>query len=108
MTVSVNVVCARYFQDSLVPGNLFLLSLSRHSVGDTKQPFCLQSCVKPLQYAIAVHEAGTENVHRYVGKEPSGLKFNMLSLDEEGVRGLFTGDFFLKTLTKKFTSCCFI
>ncbi|KAM8756199.1 glutaminase 2b [Acanthopagrus schlegelii] len=55
----------------------------RHSVGDTKQPFCLQSCVKPLQYAIAVHEAGTEMVHRYVGMEPSGLKFNMLSLDDE-------------------------
>uniref|UniRef100_G3NQV2 glutaminase n=1 Tax=Gasterosteus aculeatus aculeatus TaxID=481459 RepID=G3NQV2_GASAC len=55
----------------------------RHSVGDTKQPFCLQSCVKPLQYAIAVHEAGTEQVHRYVGMEPSGLKFNMLSLDDE-------------------------
>lgn len=63
-------------------------------MGDTKHPFCLQSCVKPLQYAIAVHEAGTENVHCYVGKEPSGLKFNMLSLDEEGVRGLFTRDFF--------------
>ncbi|XP_041673420.1 glutaminase 2b [Cheilinus undulatus] len=55
----------------------------RHSVGDTKQPFCLQSCVKPLQYAIAVHEAGTEHIHRYVGMEPSGLKFNMLSLDDE-------------------------
>lgn len=61
-------------------------SFSRHSVGDTKQPFCLQSCVKPLQYAIAVHEAGTENVHRYVGKEPSGLRFNMLSLDDEGAK----------------------
>uniref|UniRef100_A0A667ZTT2 glutaminase n=1 Tax=Myripristis murdjan TaxID=586833 RepID=A0A667ZTT2_9TELE len=55
----------------------------RHSIGDTKQPFCLQSCVKPLEYAIAVHEAGTEKVHRYVGMEPSGLKFNKLSLDEE-------------------------
>uniref|UniRef100_A0A3B3VPF8 glutaminase n=1 Tax=Poecilia latipinna TaxID=48699 RepID=A0A3B3VPF8_9TELE len=55
----------------------------RHSVGDTKQPFCLQSCVKPLQYAIAVHESGTEKVHNYVGMEPSGLKFNVLSLDEE-------------------------
>ncbi|KAM8867022.1 glutaminase 2b [Synchiropus picturatus] len=55
----------------------------RHSVGDTKLPFCLQSCVKPLQYAIAVHEMGTEQVHRYVGMEPSGLKFNMLSLDDE-------------------------
>uniref|UniRef100_A0A3Q3B5D8 glutaminase n=1 Tax=Kryptolebias marmoratus TaxID=37003 RepID=A0A3Q3B5D8_KRYMA len=56
----------------------------RHSVGDTKQPFCLQSCVKPLQYAISVHESGTEKVHSYVGMEPSGLKFNVLSLDEEG------------------------
>uniref|UniRef100_A0AAZ3RS58 glutaminase n=1 Tax=Oncorhynchus tshawytscha TaxID=74940 RepID=A0AAZ3RS58_ONCTS len=55
----------------------------RHSAGDTKVPFCLQSCVKPLEYAIAVHEIGTEHVHRYVGKEPSGLKFNQLSLDEE-------------------------
>uniref|UniRef100_A0A8C2BV89 glutaminase n=1 Tax=Cyprinus carpio TaxID=7962 RepID=A0A8C2BV89_CYPCA len=52
-------------------------------VGDTKVPFCLQSCVKPLEYAIAVHEHGTERVHHYVGKEPSGFKFNKLSLDEE-------------------------
>uniref|UniRef100_A0A8B9HDQ9 glutaminase n=1 Tax=Astyanax mexicanus TaxID=7994 RepID=A0A8B9HDQ9_ASTMX len=57
----------------------------RHSAGDTKVPFCLQSCVKPLEYAIAVHEHGTEHVHRFVGKEPSGLKFNMLSLDEDAV-----------------------
>ncbi|XP_056098441.1 glutaminase 2b isoform X2 [Rhinichthys klamathensis goyatoka] len=55
----------------------------RHSVGDTKVPFCLQSCVKPLEYAIAVHEHGTERVHHYVGKEPSGFKFNKLSLDED-------------------------
>ncbi|TRY87292.1 hypothetical protein DNTS_022263 [Danionella cerebrum] len=55
----------------------------RHSVGDTKVPFCLQSCVKPLEYAIAVHEHGTDGVHRYVGKEPSGFKFNKLSLGEE-------------------------
>ncbi len=47
-------------------------------------PFCLQSCVKPLEYALAVHETGTELVHKYVGKEPSGLKFNKLFLDEEG------------------------
>uniref|UniRef100_A0AAY4CI59 glutaminase n=1 Tax=Denticeps clupeoides TaxID=299321 RepID=A0AAY4CI59_9TELE len=55
----------------------------RYSVGDTTVPFCLQSCVKPLEYAIAVHEAGSEAVHRYVGKEPSGLKFNKLSLNED-------------------------
>ncbi|KAG7269274.1 hypothetical protein CRUP_024901 [Coryphaenoides rupestris] len=55
----------------------------RHSVGDTKVPFCLQSCVKPLEYAVAVHELGTQHVHAYVDKEPSGLKFNKLSLNDE-------------------------
>ncbi|XP_072903074.1 glutaminase kidney isoform, mitochondrial isoform X1 [Hemitrygon akajei] len=55
----------------------------RHSVGDTKVPFCLQSCVKPLKYAVAIHDLGTENVHKYVGKEPSGLRFNKLFLNEE-------------------------
>lgn len=58
--------------------------LCRYSVGDTKVPFCLQSCVKPLEYAIAVHELGSEHIHRFVGKEPSGFKFNKLSLNEEG------------------------
>uniref|UniRef100_A0A665V1P1 glutaminase n=1 Tax=Echeneis naucrates TaxID=173247 RepID=A0A665V1P1_ECHNA len=55
----------------------------RHTVGDTKVPFCLQSCVKPLKYAIAVHDHGTEYVHRFIGKEPSGLRFNKLFLDED-------------------------
>ncbi|XP_078260246.1 glutaminase kidney isoform, mitochondrial-like isoform X1 [Rhinoraja longicauda] len=55
----------------------------RHSVGDTKVPFCLQSCVKPLKYAVSVHDLGTEHVHKYVGKEPSGLRFNKLFLNEE-------------------------
>ncbi|XP_012503375.1 PREDICTED: glutaminase kidney isoform, mitochondrial [Propithecus coquereli] len=55
----------------------------RHSIGDTKVPFCLQSCVKPLKYAIAVNDLGTECVHRYVGKEPSGLRFNKLFLNED-------------------------
>nr|XP_048725691.1 glutaminase kidney isoform, mitochondrial isoform X2 [Caretta caretta] len=55
----------------------------KHSVGDTKVPFCLQSCVKPLKYAVAVNDLGTEYVHRYVGKEPSGLRFNKLFLNED-------------------------
>lgn len=62
----------------------FNLLLNRHSIGDTKVPFCLQSCVKPLKYAIAVNDLGTEYVHRYVGKEPSGLRFNKLFLNEDG------------------------
>uniref|UniRef100_A0AAY4E764 glutaminase n=1 Tax=Denticeps clupeoides TaxID=299321 RepID=A0AAY4E764_9TELE len=55
----------------------------RHTVGDTKVPFCLQSCVKPLKYAIAVHDHGTEYVHHFIGKEPSGLRFNKLFLNDD-------------------------
>ncbi|KAM9803112.1 glutaminase kidney isoform, mitochondrial isoform X2 [Syngnathus typhle] len=55
----------------------------RHTVGDTKVPFCLQSCVKPLKYAVAVNDYGTEYVHSFLGKEPSGLRFNKLFLDED-------------------------
>ncbi|XP_062975907.1 glutaminase liver isoform, mitochondrial [Elgaria multicarinata webbii] len=57
----------------------------RHSMGHTKTPFCLQSCVKPLKYAVAVSELGTKRVHQYVGKEPSGLRYDKLSLNEEGI-----------------------
>ncbi|XP_035238622.1 glutaminase kidney isoform, mitochondrial-like [Anguilla anguilla] len=71
------------FSPSLWGVSLCTVDGQRHSVGDTKVPFCLQSCVKPLGYAVAVHEAGTEHVHRYIGKEPSGFKFNKLSLNEE-------------------------
>uniref|UniRef100_A0A8C1N9F7 glutaminase n=1 Tax=Cyprinus carpio TaxID=7962 RepID=A0A8C1N9F7_CYPCA len=69
-----------------VGSNIVLLTQAiqrKHAIGDTNLPFCLQSCVMPLEYALAVHEAGTEQVHKYVGKEPSGLKFNKLYLDEE-------------------------
>ncbi|KAF3860720.1 hypothetical protein F7725_000975 [Dissostichus mawsoni] len=68
------------FSPDLWGVSLCTIDGQRHSVGDTKVPFCLQSCVKPLEYAIAVHEFGTEHVHRFVGKEPSGFKFNKLSL----------------------------
>ncbi|KAK2717298.1 hypothetical protein QYM36_006171 [Artemia franciscana] len=53
----------------------------RFSVGDTKIPFTMQSCSKPLTYAIALNELGSEVVHRYVGQEPSGRMFNELVLD---------------------------
>ncbi|XP_049449401.1 glutaminase kidney isoform, mitochondrial isoform X3 [Epinephelus fuscoguttatus] len=55
----------------------------RHTVGDTKVPFCLQSCVKPLKYAVAVHDHSTEYVHSFIGKEPSGLRFNKLFLNDD-------------------------
>ena len=36
---------------------------------------------KPLNYAIALNELGSNVVHKYVGQEPSGRKFNDLDLD---------------------------
>lgn len=57
------------------------LSLFRHSIGDFNVPFCLQSGAKPLAYAMAVNELGSDLVHQYVGQEPSGQAFNSLVLD---------------------------
>ncbi|XP_010889084.1 glutaminase kidney isoform, mitochondrial isoform X3 [Esox lucius] len=71
------------FSPELWAVSLCTVDGQRHTVGDTKVPFCLQSCVKPLKYAIAVHDHGTEYVHRFIGKEPSGLRFNKLFLDED-------------------------
>ncbi|XP_020706494.2 glutaminase liver isoform, mitochondrial isoform X2 [Athalia rosae] len=53
----------------------------RFSIGDTSVPFTLQSCSKPLTYAIALERLGQETVHQYVGQEPSGRNFNELVLD---------------------------
>lgn len=53
----------------------------RFSIGDVNEPFTLQSCSKPLTYAIALEELGQETVHQYVGQEPSGRNFNELVLD---------------------------
>ncbi|KAK0097356.1 hypothetical protein PV326_002345 [Microctonus aethiopoides] len=53
----------------------------RFSIGDTTVPFTLQSCSKPLTYAIALERLGPQLVHQYVGQEPSGRNFNELVLD---------------------------
>ncbi|XP_005174870.1 glutaminase liver isoform, mitochondrial isoform X3 [Musca domestica] len=53
----------------------------RYSIGDVDIPFTLQSCSKPLTYAIALEKLGPNVVHSYVGQEPSGRNFNELVLD---------------------------
>lgn len=57
----------------------------RFSLGHSDERFCLQSTCKPINYALAVDEHGTEVVHRHVGREPSGRSFNELSLNDEGL-----------------------
>uniref|UniRef100_A0A8C4I3L8 glutaminase n=1 Tax=Dicentrarchus labrax TaxID=13489 RepID=A0A8C4I3L8_DICLA len=71
------------FSPDLWAVSLCTVDGQRHTVGDTKVPFCLQSCVKPLKYAVAVHDYSTEYVHSFIGKEPSGLRFNKLFLNDD-------------------------
>ncbi|XP_034111628.1 glutaminase liver isoform, mitochondrial isoform X3 [Drosophila albomicans] len=54
----------------------------RFSIGDVDEPFTLQSCSKPLTYAIALEKLGPKVVHSFVGQEPSGRNFNELVLDQ--------------------------
>jgi glutaminase len=53
-----------------------------HAVGDFKTKFCIQSCCKPINYAIALERHGHSVVDVHVGSEPSGRKFNAMSLNE--------------------------
>lgn len=52
----------------------------RFSIGDTEVPFTIQSSGKPINYAIALNELGSDITHQFVGQEPSGRLFNDLSL----------------------------
>jgi glutaminase len=56
----------------------------RHNIGDTSVEFSVQSCCKPINYAIALENLGEEHVHTYVGREPSGQSFNELLLNKIG------------------------
>lgn len=56
----------------------------RFSQGDSETEFCIQSCCKPVLYLLALEELGEEEVHAYVGREPSGRGFNELTLNHEG------------------------
>jgi len=53
----------------------------RYSLGDYGDRFTLQSVCKSLIYAIALNELGRDVVHKYLGMEPSGRKFNDMELD---------------------------
>lgn len=52
-----------------------------YEVGDSREPFTLQSISKPLVYGIALEDRGAEVVARTVGVEPSGDAFNSISLE---------------------------
>jgi len=47
-----------------------------YEVGDTRQPFTIQSISKPLAYGIALEDSGNEKVLSKIWMEPSGEAFN--------------------------------
>ncbi|MGK0266238.1 MAG: glutaminase [Maricaulis sp.] len=55
----------------------------RMALGEAETPFCLQSVVKPLNYALALGLNGERYVHDHVGREPSGQGFNELTLNRD-------------------------
>lgn len=56
-----------------------------YSIGDAKTYFCVQSGCKPINYCLIQNEHGEEIVHRYIGKEPSGHGFNVISLNSQNL-----------------------
>lgn len=57
----------------------------RFSIGDSEERFCLQSTSKPINYCLAHEKFGEEYVHQHVGREPSGQKFNEITLNTKGL-----------------------
>jgi glutaminase len=51
------------------------------NLGDASERFTFQSSIKPVLYCAALEESGTAGVHKHVGREPSGLAFNELTLN---------------------------
>ena len=56
----------------------------QYALGDADVSFCVQSCCKPANYIIALEEVGETEVHKRIGREPSGRGFNELTFDTEG------------------------
>jgi glutaminase len=57
-----------------------------YEVGDTRQPFTIQSISKPFVYALALQDRGRDAVLDKVGVEPSGDAFNSISLYRDSGR----------------------
>ncbi len=61
-----------------VDGQMFTL-------GDSEESFCVQSTSKSVSYCIALENNGEEKVHSHVGREPSGAKFNEITLNRKNL-----------------------
>ena len=79
-----------------VPKNKWGISIctvdgQRFSIGDVHDKFTIQSTSKPITYSLTLEELGTEEVHKYQGREPSGRMFNEIVLDHNSKFRSFSG-----------------
>lgn len=77
---------AKYIpQLAKVPPGKFAVAVTtvdgqQFSFGDSGDFFGLQSVSKIFTYCETLKQHGTEHVHKHVGREPSGLAFNAMSM----------------------------
>lgn len=57
----------------------------RFSLGEDQTLFSLQSTSKPINYCMVHEELGEARVHQHIGREPSGMVFNELKLNRQGL-----------------------
>lgn len=57
-----------------------------YEMGDSRQPFTIQSISKPFVYGLALEDHGREAVLGKIGVEPSGDAFNSISLYSDSGR----------------------
>jgi glutaminase len=65
--------------------SVFTVNGQQFHLGDIEDKFTIQSTSKPINYCIALEENGLETVHKHIGREPSGLGFNELTLNSKGL-----------------------
>src|SRR5688572_19301269 len=51
-----------------------------HEIGDSRQPFTIQSISKPLTYGLVLDDLGEDAVRARIGVEPTGEAFNSITL----------------------------
>jgi glutaminase len=57
-----------------------------YEIGDTRQPFTIQSISKPFVYGLVLEDRGKETVLGRIGVEPTGDAFNEISLEQSSGR----------------------
>jgi len=55
----------------------------RLELGASQTDFSIQSTCKPFNYVLALEDVGEETVHRHIGREPSGQRFNAYVLSDD-------------------------